>query len=87
MSLAVGRVRDLRRSIQKATGRVEEAWFGNLLLGILNCALQGYYTVTVGGEKSVYLTAWACRNLLELKVVTAYVLASHSNASNFRKIS
>jgi hypothetical protein len=84
MSSAVERVRDLRRGIQKATGKVEEGWFGNLLLGILNCALLDYYSVQVGAQKSVYLAAWACRNLLELKVITRYVLASAGKALDFR---
>lgn len=84
MSWAVEKMRDLRRSIQKATGKVEEGWFGNLLLGILNCALLDYYSVNLGAEKSVYLAAWACRNLLELKVITTYALASKDNASRFR---
>jgi hypothetical protein len=85
MSWALEKMRDLRRGIQKATGKVEEGWFGNLLLGILNCALLDYYSVNQGAEKSVYLAAWACRNLLELKVITTYVLASKDNASRFRR--
>jgi hypothetical protein len=84
MSWAVDKVRNLRRSIQKATGKIEDVWFGNLLLGILNCASLDYYSAKVGAEKSVYLAAWACRNLLELRVITAYVLASEANASNFQ---
>jgi hypothetical protein len=84
MLWAVEKVRDLRRSIQKATGKVEEGWFGNLLLGILNCALLDYYSLNLGAEKSVYLAAWARRNLLELKIITTFVLESKDNASRFR---
>ncbi len=84
MSWAVEKMRDLRRSIQKATGKADEGWFGNLLLGILNCALLDYCSVTLGAQKSVYLAAWSCRNLLELKVITTYVLASKDNAFDFR---
>jgi hypothetical protein len=84
MSSVVQKMRNLRRSIQKATGKVEEVWFGNLILGILNCALLDYYSVEIGAKKSVYLAAWGRRNLLELRVITTYVLASESNASNFR---
>jgi len=82
MSQVVAKMRDLRRGIQKATGRVEEAWFGNLLLGILNCALLDY-SASVGAEKSVY-AAWACRNLLALRVITTYVLESEANALGLR---
>lgn len=38
------KLNDLRRSVQKATGRVEDGWFGNLLLGILNSASLDHYT-------------------------------------------
>ncbi len=84
MSQAVERVRQLRRDIQEATTGREEVWFGNLMLGILNCALLDHYSVEVGVQKSIYLAAWGRRNLLELKVITAYVLASESNAIDFR---
>lgn len=84
MSLAVEKVRQLCRSIQGATATDEGGWFGNLLLGILNCALLDYYSVEVGAKKSVYLAAWGRRNLLELKVITSYVLASEGNAIDFR---
>jgi hypothetical protein len=84
MSQAVEKVRQLCRSIQKATGKLEEVWFGNLLLGILNSALLDYYSVQIGARKSIYLAAWGRRNLLELKVITTYVLASEKNAIEFR---
>jgi hypothetical protein len=84
MSWAVEKIRELRRNIQKATGKVENVWFGNLLLGILNSALLDYNFARVGTEKSVYLAAWGCRNLLELKAVTKYALASAVNASDLR---
>ena len=84
MSWAVEKVRRLYRSIQGATANEEEVWFRNLLLGILHCALLDYYSVEIGAKKSVYLAAWGRRNLLELKVITTYVLASESNAIEFR---
>jgi len=84
MSWAVEKVRQLYRSIQGATANEEEVWFRNLLLGILHCALLDYYSVDIGAKKSVYLAAWGRRNLLELKVITTYVLTSESNAVEFR---
>lgn len=84
MSQAVEKVRQLRQTIQKITASDEDEWFRNLLFGIINCALLDYYSVEVGAQKSIYLAAWGRRNLLELKVITTYVLASESNASNFR---
>ena len=84
MSQAAERVRQLCRGIQEATANEEEVWFGNLILGILNCALLDYYSVEIGARKSIYLAAWGRRNLLELKVITTYVLASEKNAIDFR---
>jgi len=46
--------------------------------------LLDYYSVQIGAQKSIYLTAWGRRNLLELKVITTYVLASEKNAIQFR---
>jgi hypothetical protein len=84
MSWLIENVRQLCREIQEATVSNREAWFGNLLLGILNCALSDNYSVEVGAKKSPYLAAWGCRNLLELKVITTYVLTSEGNAIAFK---
>ena len=84
MSEAVGKVRQLCQTIQEASANDEGVWFRNLLAGILRCALLDYYSVEIGAKKSVYLAAWGRRNLLELKVITTYVLASESNAVEFR---
>jgi hypothetical protein len=83
-SLAVERTRRLCETVRTAAVGEDGAWFRNLLFGILRCALLDHYSVTVGAQKSVYLAAWGCRNLLELRVVTAYVLASESNAITFK---
>ena len=55
-----------------------------MLCGILNCALVDYKSVEIGVQKSVYLAAWGSRNLLELKMITEYVLASEENAIDFK---
>lgn len=81
---ALEKVRDLRKSILEATVRDEDIWFRNLLCGILNCALLDYRSVEIGVQKSIYLAAWGNRNLLELKVITEYVLASEKNATDFK---
>ncbi len=63
----------------------EQIWYRNLLLGILNSSLLDYGYVKIGAiQKSPYLAAWSCRNLLELKVITKYVLASAQNAIDFK---
>ena len=58
-----------------------------MLLGILNCALLDYYSVETGTKKSIYLAAWGRRNLLELKVITTYVLSWRAMPSTLRTIS
>jgi len=81
---AVRNVIRLRQRIAETTVVDEQTWFRNLLCGILNCALDDYRFVEIGVKKSVYLAAWGRRNLLELKIITEYVLASESNALELR---
>ena len=73
-------LKTLRQRIAVVEVPDEQTWFRNLLVGILNCAATDYRTVEIGVEKLVALAAWGCRNLLELKVLTEYVLASEENA-------
>lgn len=85
MSQALEKVRELGKSILEAAVSDEHVWFRNLLLGILNCALLDYKSVEIGVQKSMYLAAWGSRNLLELKVIATYVLASEKNANDFKR--
>jgi hypothetical protein len=62
----------------------DDVWFRNLLLGILNSVRRDYRSVEVGVSKSPYLAAWGARNLLELRVITAYIVKSDANAQEFR---
>jgi hypothetical protein len=62
----------------------DDLWFRNLLLGILNSARRDYRSVEVGTEKSPYLAAWGARNLLELRVITAYIVTSEAKAREFQ---
>jgi hypothetical protein len=86
MKLAVENVRALAVGINSSMQQSNEAepWFGNILVGILNCALLDFYSLEVGRNKSVFLMAWGRRNLLELKVITEYVLSSRANAESFK---
>jgi hypothetical protein len=61
----------------------EHEWFRRILVGILNATQQNYRSVKIGVEKMPTLAAWGARNLLELRVVTAYVLMSENNAWEF----
>lgn len=80
MAQVVEDLKTLRQRIADAEVPDEQTWFRNLLVGILNCAATDYKTVEIGVEKLVALAAWGCRNLLELKVLTEYVLTSEENA-------
>ena len=84
IAAAIQKVAELFKTIQEARTENEHVWFQNLLCGILNCALQDYRLVEIGAQKSVPLAAWGRRNLLELKVITDYVLASEKNATDFK---
>ncbi len=85
MSKAVEKVEQLALAIRDTSASDEDVWYRNLLLGILNSALLDYRYVQIGAkQKSPYLAAWSCRNLLELKVIATYVLASTENAKSFK---
>ena len=81
---AVQDVRQLRQRIAETNVADEQMWFQNLLCGILNCALADYRSVEIGAKNFVDLAAWGRRNLLELKVITEYVLVSEANAFELR---
>jgi hypothetical protein len=77
-------VSEFHKKVSEAVISSEHLWFRNLILGILTCALADYKSVEIGIKKSAYLAAWGKRNLLELKVITEYVLASEGNALAFK---
>lgn len=58
-------------------------WFPNLLVCIMNSTLREYQHSKIGLKKHTPLLAWACRNLLELDVLTKFVLQSEENARRF----
>jgi len=62
----------------------EKLWFRNLLIGILNSTLQNYRSVEIGIAKMPPLASWGVRNLLELCVITIYVLRSEVDALAFK---
>lgn len=74
----------LRKTILETSVTKNNNWFKNLLYSILTCALQDFNSVLDGARKSTYLAAWGRRNLLELKTVAQYILASKQNALEFR---
>ena len=58
-------------------------WFRNMLVGILISTYQNYQAVLAGVPQKPTLACWGARNLLELRVITTYVLQSLDNAVDF----
>lgn len=84
-SYALRAMRSAAMKIKNAEVDKEDVWFRNILLGILNSAQQDLKYVQLGvKQNSPYLAAWGCRNLLELRVITTYVVASLENATEFK---
>jgi hypothetical protein len=82
---SVEKVEQLALTIRDTSVGNEDVWYRNLLLGILNSALLDFRYLKIGEKQhSPYLAAWSCRNLLELKVIATYVLASADNAKTFK---
>src|SRR5689334_3391296 len=77
---------DTAKLVQELAGPSTDSddWFRNLLYGILKCSLADYASVKEGVEDSMYEAAWGKRNLVELRVITQYVLASRTNAEEFQ---
>ncbi len=80
---AVRRLVKLTRTLAKTTVPDERGWFRNMLVGILISTHANYQAVKAGMPKGPALTCWGARNLLELRVITTYVLRSADNATDF----
>jgi hypothetical protein len=82
---SIEKVEQLALTIRDTSVGDEDVWYRNLLLGILNSTLLDFRYLQIGEKQhSPYLAAWSCRNLLELKVIATYVLASAANAKTFK---
>jgi hypothetical protein len=78
-------VEELRKRIGQTSVDEDTLFFRNLLWGILTALLRDYAHVTTGVKLvATDLTAWGTRNLLELRFITEFVLASNENAIAFR---
>lgn len=51
-----------------------------LATGLLNATLREYHHLRLGLKHSTEMTAWACRNLLDLHIYTRYALSSPEHA-------
>jgi hypothetical protein len=59
-------------------------WFRNMLIGILNLTHNNFLGVEMGAGRMPLFASWGARNLLELRVITKYVLQSEENAAAFQ---
>jgi hypothetical protein len=58
-------------------------YFYNMVIRLVHSMLKQQHYLTIGFQKSPLLLAWACRNLLELDVITRYCLMSPENGKDF----
>src|SRR5262245_18560533 len=84
LSVAISQIRRSIQTLRETKVSDDEVWFKNQLCGILDCALSDYQSVEAGIRESIPLAAWSSRNLLGLRTITEYVLASAKNAADFR---
>ncbi|MEQ1886203.1 MAG: hypothetical protein ABL967_14150 [Bryobacteraceae bacterium] len=61
----------------------EDVPFQSLCVQIMNGVTQECHQLKIGVRKALPFAAWAARNLLELRIITAYVLGSKQNATRF----
>lgn len=73
----------LTRDLARTKVNDDHDWFRNMLVGILISTNQNYQAVLEGVPQKPTLACWGARNLLELRVVTMYVLQSVDNAVDF----
>ena len=83
IALAVMRMVKLRHDLARTKVHDDYDWFRNMLVGILISAHENYQTVLASVPQKPTLACWGARNLLELRVITTYVLRSQDNALDF----
>ena len=86
---------DLPDAVREAFERVKEwgsglkdkptntPYFRNMVMGLVLSMVKQQHYLTIGYQNSPLLLAWACRNLLELDVITQYCLMSPQNGLDF----
>jgi hypothetical protein len=79
----VARMVKLAHDLARTKVHEDQDWFRNMLVGILISTYQNYQAVLAGVPQTPTLACWGARNLLELRVITAYVLRSLDNAVDF----
>jgi hypothetical protein len=78
---AFGEVRDYGTWLLES--EPHNSWFAPLLIHLIQSTLREYQHLKIGYAKSIPFLAWACRNLLELDIITQHVLKSERAAKDF----
>jgi hypothetical protein len=81
--MVVGRMVKLTGSLAAMKVDDDHDWFRTMLLGILKSTHRNYLAVQGGTPNTPDFACWGARNLLELRIITAYVLRSLDNAVDF----
>ena len=79
----VARMVKLTHDLARTKVHGDHDWFRNMLVGILISTHENYQAVLAGVPHKPTLACWGARNLLELRVITTYVLQSFANAADF----
>src|SRR6266496_4946856 len=58
-------------------------YFYNMMIRLVHSMLKQQHYLTIGYQKSPLLLAWACRNLMEVDIITQYCLMSPQNSKDF----
>jgi hypothetical protein len=79
--LILGHVTTWRATLDDVPSRSPE--FAGLVLRILDPMIRELHHLELGIQGRPHLAAWACRNLLELGIITRYCLRADANWRNF----
>ncbi len=76
ISQVAARMVKLAQDLARTKVHDDHDWFRMMLVGILISTHQNYQAVLAGVPQTPTLACWGARNLLELRVITTYVLRS-----------
>jgi hypothetical protein len=75
------KTKELMARLEKTPSQTQ--WFKDLLIGILMATIREIEHLELGFKHSTPMVSWACRNSLELAIITDFVLSKLQNANDF----
>jgi len=79
---AFNQFRDFVNSLKPVDEK--NGWFFQIVFELMYATLSNYHQLKMGyNDENNQSSGWECRNLLELKIFTKYVLISETNARRF----